>query len=178
MFDHFLTSLASVSVPILIIAGNHDSPDRLQYGNSFFRNHGIHISEMPPRKEEEHLEKIVLTDEYGDVNFYLLPFTKPSYVRHLFEDVKDLDHEKAISLLLDREDIDWDQRNVLVSHQFFVSGNGDPERSGSELQYVGGLDSVHTSVIEKFDYVALGHIHKHQIVGADHIRYSGTPMKI
>lgn len=134
MFDHFLTSLASVSVPILIIVGNHDSPDRLQYGNSFFRNHGIHISVMPPRKEEEHLEKIVLTDEYGDVNFYLLPFT--------------------------------------------VSGNGDPERSGSELQYVGGLDSVHTSVIEKFDYVALGHIHKHQIVGADHIRYSGTPMKI
>lgn len=177
VFDHFLTSLASVSVPILIIAGNHDSPDRLQYGNSFFRNHGIHISVMPPRKEQEHLEKIVLTDEYGDVNFYLLPFTKPSYVRHLFEDVKDLDYEKAISLLLEREDIDWDQRNILVSHQFFVSGNGDPERSGSELQYVGGLDSVHTSVIEKFDYVALGHIHKHQIVGADHIRYSGTPMK-
>lgn len=179
VFDHFLTELASVSVPVLIIAGNHDSPDRLQYGNNFFKSHGIHISVMPPQKKDEYLDKLTLKDEYGNVNFYLLPFTKPAYVRQIFDNQKDLDYEKAIAGLIERENIDWNERNVLVSHQFFVSGNDEPEKSGSELQYlsVGGLDSIHTTVVENFDYVALGHIHREQHVGKEYIRYSGTPMK-
>ena len=81
--------------------------------------------------------------------------------------------------MLEREEIDFTKRNILVAHQFFVGGNGEVERCDSELMYlsVGGIDSVHTDMVEAFDYVALGHIHGEQPVGKAHIRYSGTPLK-
>lgn len=123
IFDTFLNALADIkpSIPVLIIAGNHDSAARLKFASSFFRRHNIHISAMPPQSEQQLLEKITLQDAYGDVNFYLLPFTKPGYVRKLFEDGKITDYDSAVRALLERESIDYSKRNVLVAHQFFIA---------------------------------------------------------
>lgn len=186
IFDTFLNKISEVksfksglSIPVLIIAGNHDNPSRLNYASSFMKKNNIHIATFPPTTEEEHLQKIVLQDEYGMVNFYLLPFTKPGYVRNLFGEDKITDYNTAVRNLIERENIDYTQRNVLVAHQFFVSGQSSPEKCDSEMTYisVGGIDSVDVECVRRFDYVALGHIHGAQRIGEDFIRYSGTPLK-
>lgn len=181
VFDEFLNQLADIkpAIPVLIIAGNHDSAERLRYASSFMEKHQIYISVMPPQEEDEHIRKITLKDEFGDVNFYLLPFVKPGYVRHLFEEGVVTSYHSAIEALLSREEIDYSQRNCLLSHQFYVNGGQAPETSDSEQASitVGGLDSVDASLVEKFDYVALGHIHKPQCVLKPTIRYCGTPLK-
>ncbi len=180
LLDDFLCDLGDITpaIPVMIIAGNHDSAVRLNFASSFLEKHQIYISVMPPQAEEEHLKKVVLHDEHGPVNFYLLPFTKPGYVRGLFHD-KSLSYEDAFAGILGREKIDFSQRNVLAAHQFFVSGQKSPEKCESELAYlsVGGVDSIDTHVVSDFDYVALGHIHGRQSIGGPHIRYSGTPYK-
>lgn len=181
IFDRFLIELSEIkpAIPVLIIAGNHDSADRLNYASTFLEKHNIYISVYPPRNEDEHLKKVVLNDEYGNVNFYLLPFTRPAYVRHLFEEESITSYDSAVKALIEREDIDYSERNVLISHQFYVAENTKPETCDSEQIYisVGGIDSVDISAVEKFDYVALGHLHGAQSIGKRHIRYSGTPLK-
>lgn len=181
IFDQFLNDLSDItpSIPVLIIAGNHDSAERLNYASSFLEKHNIYISVLPPQTEEEHLKKVVLQDKHGAVNFYLLPFTKPGYVRHLFEEGSITGYDKAIAALIEREQIDYNERNVLISHQFYVFGDTVPETCDSEQVYlsVGGLDSVDITSVREFDYVALGHLHGSQQIGQKHIRYSGTPLK-
>ncbi|MHB8127918.1 MAG: exonuclease SbcCD subunit D [Mobilitalea sp.] len=181
VFNQFLIDLSEIQpgIPILIIAGNHDSAERLNYASSFLEKYKIYISVLPPQNEGEYLKKVVLKDVHGDVNFYLLPFTKPGYIRHLFEDGVVTSYDSAIATLMARENIDYSQRNVLVSHQFYISGDTVPETCESEQVYisVGGIDSVDVASIAKFDYVALGHLHGPQPIGKNHIRYSGTPLK-
>ena len=181
IFDEFLNNLADIqpSIPVLIIAGNHDNAKRLKYAGAFLEKQNIHVSVLPPQEKSEFLKKIILRDEYGEVNFYLLPFTKPGYVKHLFEDGEIQDYNGAVNAVIEREQIDCSKRNVLLAHQFFVSGGQEPEKCGSELAYisVGGIDSVDIDCVRKFDYVALGHIHGEQAIGEPHICYSGTPMK-
>ena len=181
IFDEFLNDLSQIQpeIPVLIIAGNHDNPQRLQYAAGFMEKHQIYISAQPPQSKEEMLKKVVLTDQYGEVNFYLFPFIKPGYVRHLFEEGEVTDYQSAYSKMLERECINYNKRNVLVSHQFFVSGANKPQICDSEQMNicVGGLDAIDTHIVEAFDYVALGHIHGKQSIGQTHIRYSGTPLK-
>jgi len=181
IFDRFLNDLSEIkpSIPILIIAGNHDSAERLNYASTFLEKHNIIISVMPPQKEEENIKKVILQDEYGEINFYLLPFVKPGYVRHLFEEGVVTSYDSAVASLLERESIDYSQRNVLLSHQFYVSGDITPQTCESEQVYisVGGIDSVDIASVKNFDYVALGHLHGAQQIGERHIRYSGTPLK-
>lgn len=181
LLNHFLEELSALTpqIPVLVIAGNHDSPDRLQYANAFLEKANIHIAVYPPREEEEHIKKVTLTDAYGPVHFYLLPFTKPALVRQLFAEGVVSSYDDAVREVLAREKIDFSERNVLLSHQFYVSGSKAPQTCESEVAYlnVGGLDAVDVSAIEKFDYAALGHIHGKQQVGSPHIRYSGTPYK-
>jgi exonuclease SbcD len=181
IFDTFLNNLSDItpSIPVLIIAGNHDSAERLQFASTFLAKHNIYISVFPPQTDDEHLKKVVLQDEYGDVDFYLLPFTKPGYVRHLFKDGMITSYDKAIAALIDREEIDYGRRNVLVSHQFYVSDDNLPDTCDSEQVFisVGGIDSVDIASVKRFDYVALGHLHGPQRIGEKHIRYSGTPLK-
>jgi len=181
IFDKFLNRLASItpSIPVLIIAGNHDSAMRLKFASSFLQKNNIYISVLPPQNREEHLKKITLKDEYGNVNFYMLPFTKPGYVRALFEEGAAEDYNSAVRAVIEREQIDTSERNVLIAHQFFISDTAEPEKCDSELAYlsVGGIDSVDIDCIRIFDYAALGHIHGAQAIGEEHIRYSGTPLK-
>lgn len=181
LFDEFLNDLADLepAIPVLVIAGNHDSAMRLKYASAFLEKHKIFISVLPPKNKEDYLKKVVLEDEYGKVNFYMMPFTKPGYIRGLVEEGTVPDYNNAIKIIIERENIDYSQRNVLLAHQFFVSKDKEPDKSDSELSYisVGGLDSVDIQWVRDFDYVALGHIHKSQSIGENHIRYSGTPYK-
>ncbi|TAH74975.1 MAG: exonuclease SbcCD subunit D [Anaerolineaceae bacterium] len=181
IFNRFLNNLSDIKpdIPVLIIAGNHDSAERLDYASLFLEKDNIYISVQPPNKEDEYLKKIVLKDEYGDVNFYMLPFTKPGYVRQLFEEGAITSYDSAIKALIERENIDYNKRNVLISHQFYISGDTSPETCDSEQVYitVGGIDSVDIDTVKDFDYVALGHLHGAQSIGRSHIRYSGTPLK-
>lgn len=180
MFDGFLNQLANVrpSIPVLVIAGNHDSPERLAYASSFLERHRIYLSVFPPKNEEEHLKKITLEDEYGPVDFYLMPFLKPGYVRGVSEE-EITDYESAVRVLLEREKIDYSKRNVILSHQFYVGEGGDTQTCDSEQAVImaGGLDKVSAGLLKNFDYGALGHIHGRQQAGFPWIRYSGTPYK-
>lgn len=181
MFGDFLGALSEISpkITVLIIAGNHDSPERLSYAGSFLEKHHIHLSVFPPKNQDEYLKKVVLQDEFGPVNFYLMPFFKPGYVRTLFKDNQPEGYEEAVRAVLKRENIDDEGRNVILSHQFYAGGGRDPETCESEQAVImtGGLDRVDASLLTDFDYAALGHIHGPQKVLKETIRYCGTPYK-
>ena len=184
VFDHFVGKLRE-SVPdsvIMMISGNHDSAPRVNCFRSVLGRQNIHMIGMPPQREEDHIEKVVLQDEYGPVNFYLLPFVKPSMVKLITgtdENGNNLSYNESIHRLIERENIDISQRNVLVSHQFYLPAGGnaeDVERMDSEVRTVGNIDQVSADVLDKFDYAALGHIHKPMRVGSEFYRYCGTPL--
>lgn len=184
LFDHFVTNL-SETLPdgtIMIISGNHDSAQRVDCFRSVLSKHRLYMIGMPPRTQEEHIEKVVLEDRYGTVNFYLLPFVKPSMVRQIVgegENGNGLSYNDTLHRLIGRECIHEKERNVIVSHQFYLPKGTDPdavERMDSEIRTVGNIDEIGADVLECFDYAALGHIHKPMTVGKDTIRYCGTPL--
>lgn len=185
VFDDFLTRLSAVKpvIPILVIAGNHDSAQRLDYASRLLGSHQIYIAGKAPESEEDHLKKITLTDEYGKVNFYLMPFLKPGYVRGLCGGEMPESYTAAVQAVLEREEIDPGERNVIVSHQFYTgrdSRTGEeisPKTCDSELLSVGGIDNVDISVLKEFDYAALGHLHGAQKAGSENVRYCGTLLK-
>ena len=192
VFDEFLTDLSEITpeIPILIISGNHDSPDRLKYASEILKRHHIYLAGNVPERPEEHIEKVTLHDAYGEVDFYLLPFMKPAYVKNIFVDgtpetysdaVKEIikQAENAGFIEFEREKIDYkDKRNVLVSHQFYVGEKAEsPETCDSEVFSVGGIDNVDIGSVKEFDYVALGHLHGAQCIGKPEIRYCGTLLK-
>lgn len=177
LFDSFITELTErcPDMVILIISGNHDSPERIDCYRSVLSRQNLYVVGLIP-KEGEHLEKIVLLDSFGEVNFYLLPFVKPFFVRPVVSE-EVTSYEDAVRVLLEQEEIDVTQRNVLVSHQFYVNGNSQVQRSESEILTVGNIDAVPSKLIMDFDYAALGHIHTPMRAGAEHLRYCGTPLQ-
>ena len=169
LLDWFLTELAARGLPVFAVSGNHDSADRIAFGAQLLAGSRVYVSPVfaaPPAP-------ITLTDEYGPVDVWLLPFLKPAAVRHVFPDEKIESYNDAIGCVLNACAPDPARRNVLVAHQF-VAGAAVCE---SEEPSVGGLDSVDVSLFEGFDYVALGHLHSPQKVGRDTARYCGTPLK-
>ena len=181
VFDEFLTDLSEITpeIPILIISGNHDSPDRLKYASEILKRHHIYLAGNVPERPEEHIEKVTLHDAYGEVDFYLLPFMKPAYVKNIFVDGTPETYSDAVKEIIKREKIDYkDKRNVLVSHQFYVGEKAEsPETCDSEVFSVGGIDNVDIGAVKEFDYVALGHLHGAQCIGKPEIRYCGTLLK-
>ena len=181
VFDEFLTDLSEITpeIPILIISGNHDSPDRLKYASEILKRHHIYLAGNVPERPEEHIEKVTLHDAYGEVDFYLLPFMKPAYVKNIFVDATPETYSDAVKEIIKREKIDYkDKRNVLVSHQFYVGEKAEsPETCDSEVFSVGGIDNVDIGSVKEFDYVALGHLHGAQCIGKPEIRYCGTLLK-
>ena len=181
VFDEFLTDLSEITpeIPILIISGNHDSPDRLKYASEILKRHHIYLAGNVPERPEEHIEKVTLHDAYGEVNFYLLPFMKPAYVKNIFVDGTPETYSDAVKEIIKRGKIDYkDKRNVLVSHQFYVGEKAEsPETCDSEVFSVGGIDNVDIGSVKEFDYVALGHLHGAQCIGKPEIRYCGTLLK-
>lgn len=179
LFDEFLTKLADLDpgCPILIISGNHDSSQRLEYASRILGRQKIYISGKLPETRQERLKKVTLTDQYGEVDFYLLPFLKPGYVRQLFDGDIPESYSEAVVRILEREHIDETRRNVLVSHQFYTGKGAQPKTCDSERFSVGGIDNVEISPLIGFEYAALGHIHGAQQVGKPYIRYCGTLLK-
>lgn len=197
VLDSFLNKLVDENIITFIIAGNHDSKEKLGYAKEILKNQKIYIS----NNYDKCMDKITLNDEYGNINFYMLPFFKNSEIRKIFEinSNKDeeyferlyevsvklgYDKEKEVDKLvkfytdinlsykaiLELEDINIDERNIIISHQFIKKAS----LSDSELKFIGGLEEIDANVFEKFDYVALGHLHRPQKVLKDTIRYSGT----
>lgn len=184
VFNRFIQGLreASPRSEIMAISGNHDSGLRLNLFREILKSQKIHMIGLPPQTPGEYVEKVVLEDEFGKVNFYLLPFVRPSMVKSIVgtdEKGNSLSYDQTIRRLLEREAVEERERNVLVSHQFYlpVGTEADQvERMDSEIQTVGNIDQVGGDVLEKFDYGALGHIHKPMKVGDDRFRYCGTPL--
>jgi exonuclease SbcD len=173
VLDDFLTDLAARRLQIFIVSGNHDSPERLDFGSRIMVKNGIHIAGT----FDGFLKIITLQDEYGPVNIYLLPFIKPAMVQPHFADQSIESYEDAVRVTIQAAQVDCGERNILAAHQFITSGALQPERSDSETVAVGGLDNIDASVFEPFDYVALGHLHGPQSIGRETIRYSGSPLK-
>jgi len=184
MFDHFIMMLneAVPAAEIMIISGNHDSGARVNLFRGVLRRQKIHMIGQPPRTPEEHIEKVTLQDTFGNVNFYLLPFVKPSMLKAITgtdANGNTLSYNDAIHLLIQREPVNRQERNVLVSHQFYLPAGTEAdkvERMDSEIVTVGNIDEVKADVLQSFDYAALGHIHKPMSVGSECCRYCGTPL--
>lgn len=179
VFDWFLTELTRIrpQVPVMIISGNHDSPERLAYAEGILANQQVYIAGFPPAGPEEYLKKITLSDSWGETDFWLLPFVKPGFVRKVFPGEEPENYQEAAERLLARETIDRERRNVIVTHQFYTAAGEKPRQSESETIVVGGLDQVDTGCLEAFEYAALGHIHRPQSMGRPTVRYCGTPLK-
>ena len=184
VFDSFITELkrAVPEAEMMLISGNHDSGLRLNCFREILDEQKVHMIGLPPRREEEYIEKVTLQDEFGPVNFYLLPFVKPSMVKQIVgvdENGNNLSYDATLHKLIAREEVNTTERNVLVSHQFYlpVGENAESvERMDSEIRTVGNIDAVASDVLEAFDYAALGHIHKPMKVGSELYRYCGTPL--
>ena len=169
LFDEFLYQLSSRNVNVFVISGNHDSPERISYGGRMMTENKIFLSPV----YDGNVKPISLNDDYGEVNFYLLPFIRPADIRRYFPDENIENYTDAVKVAIDNMNVDFSKRNILITHQFVTGA----ELSESEDIIVGGTDNVSGEVFDGFDYVALGHIHREQTVGKDNIRYCGTPLK-
>lgn len=184
LFDDFIGRLSRAlpDTEIMMISGNHDSAQRINVFRSVLQEHRIHMIGLPPADKNEYIEKVTLHDEFGPVHFYLLPFVKPFMVRKITgtrPDGTPLSYNESVRRLIERENIHTEERNVLVSHQFYLPKGTDPdsvERAESEVRTVGNIDEVDADILERFDYAALGHIHKAMKAGGDAYRYCGTPL--
>ena len=149
LFSEFLTNLYKLDVKVLVISGNHDSKDRLSFGNELFVDNGVYIEGVFNGK----LRCVTLSDDYGNVNFYMLPFVKPADVRVYFPDMEINSYEEAIRCIIDNNTINKKERNVIMVHQFVTASGIEIERSDSETISLGGIDNVDVSIFNNFDYV-------------------------
>ncbi len=186
LFNDFLTDMVRAGIPVLMISGNHDSPERLGFADAILEEEGIYIAGV----YKEELKKVEIADTYGNVSFVLMPFVKPASVgaKTSGEAVGNmLSMEKGGKEdNIDKDDMDKDNTNkegedgirrVLVTHYFVTDQGREPELSDGETTiHVGGLDNVEASLFDGFDYVALGHIHKPQKIGEREVYYAGAPL--
>lgn len=169
LFDDFLVSLSERELMIFIISGNHDSPERLSFGGRLMNPSGIYISPV----YKKGIKPIVLEDDYGKLNIYMLPFVKPVHVRGQFPELEITSYSQAIQIAIKDMQPNPKERNILITHQFVTGA----KRSESEDISVGGSDNIDGNLFKDFDYVALGHIHSPQKMLRETIRYCGTPLK-
>ncbi|MFC7687272.1 exonuclease SbcCD subunit D [Ureibacillus sp. GCM10028918] len=163
-------------VPVLSIAGNHDSPTRLQFGSKLMKETGLHIA-----GDITDLQPIILNDEFGEVHFHLVPFTEPSTVKSVYEDGSISTHDDAMKKIVEKieEKMDKSKRHVFIGHAFVTPyGEKLDNTSDSERPLaIGGSECVSAEYFEPFHYTALGHLHKAHYVLNETIRYSGSPLK-
>ena len=169
LFDDFLYKLSQRNLKVFIISGNHDSAERIAFGARLFDKTGIYMSPV----YTGNISPIEMSDEFGKINIYMLPFIKPVHVRRYFPDTEISSYTDAVSKVIENMHLDIGIRNILITHQFVTGAS----RTESEDISVGGSDNVNADVFRDFDYVALGHIHRSQSCGSEYIRYSGTPLK-
>ena len=178
LFDEFLTDISSDGIRVLAITGNHDSAERLTYASHLMKKAGVFVSPVYRGKTE----KVTLKDKSGPVNIYLQQFVKPADVRQYHPDETIDNYTDALQVCIQAMDVNPNERNILVAHQYVTSGEGEDmwkaDRCESEEPSVGGLGNVDIRVFAPFDYVTLGHLHRPQnCAGKESVRYCGSPLK-
>ena len=173
LMSRMLTALAERGIPVMLVAGNHDSVQRLSFARPLLEREGLHIS--PALSGSPELSRVVLHDAYGPVTFWLLPYVYPALIAQALGEESFRDSDTALRALLARQPVDFAQRNVLIAHQNVTAGGVEAQRGGSESM-VGGVGQIDYSAFDGFDYVALGHIHAACPVGRESVRYAGSPL--
>lgn len=178
LLDEVLAKIIlDLKTPVLAVAGNHDSPGRLNFGSRLMKMNELHIA---GHVHKEH-QAVVLNDQFGEVHFHLVPYTDPSMVRYAFEDDTIRSHNDAMKAITEniKGAYDTQARHVFVGHAF-VTPHGEQEENTSDSERplsIGGAEHVDAHHFEGFHYTALGHLHKAHYVRNETIRYSGSPLK-
>ena len=173
LLSRMLTGLSEREIPVMMVAGNHDSVQRLSFASPMLARQGLHISR--PLYGTDQLVRVTLEDEYGPVTFWLMPYVYPAMISQALGEESLRDYDAAIRALLDRQNVDFSQRNLLIAHQNVTANGAEVERGGSESM-IGGVGQIDYRCFDGFDYVALGHIHAACAVGRDTVRYAGSPL--
>lgn len=170
LFDRFLTELAEVCPAVLIIPGNHDSAERLSFAADILKRQGVYLA----APFTDSVPRVRLNDEFGAVDFWLLPYVKPVQVRRCYEDAADITtYDEAIARIMQEVHPEPGIRAVLLAHQLLTGA----QTCESEELAIGGQDNVSAGRFGAFCYVALGHLHQAQQVERPEIRYAGSPLK-
>ncbi|NOU92193.1 exonuclease subunit SbcD [Paenibacillus sp. LMG 31456] len=178
LLDSMLEAIVlRLKIPVLAIAGNHDSPSRLDFGSRIMKASGFHIA----GELTYPFEPVVLRDEHGEVHFHLIPYAEPGKVRYLLGDDEIKTHNDAMAKITEaiKATMDPNARHVLVGHAFVTPG-GEAEANTSDSERplsIGGAEHVSAKHFEGFTYTALGHLHQAHHVGNETVRYSGSPLK-
>ena len=173
LLNGFLSALSRMKVPVLLIAGNHDSAERLSFLSGVLGMQGIHIA----GEYAMGAHPVTLCDEFGPVHFHLLPFFRPGVVRSQLPEARIETYDDAVRAAVGHMNVNTSERNVLLAHHFVCSAGQMPMQSDSEMPFLGGLELVHASNFDDFDYVALGHLHHPQKIGRETVRYAGSPIQ-
>lgn len=177
LLNNFLNKVINeIGIKVLMISGNHDGGERLSFGNNLLSEKGLYIEGVMSKDPK----CVKLNDEYGTVNFYLVPYAHPAEIRKIYEDDSIRNHNDANKAIVDKilDSCPKNERNILVSHGYVTGDNIEIEESDSERPLsIGGTDYIDCSIYNFFDYVALGHLHGRQKVGNEKIRYSGSLLK-
>lgn len=173
LLDQTLSRIVlDLGVPVVMVAGNHDSPDRLGFGSRILAQRGLVVAGAP----SDRVPSLRLHDEHGPLDIHALPYCEPAAVRQVFPDAAVPDHAAAMARMVEHllAQAPAGVRRVLVGHAFVAGGLvAESERALS----VGGAGTVDAASLAAFDFVALGHLHRRQSVGSDRIRYSGSLFK-
>jgi len=168
-----LRFIQELSIPVLIIAGNHDGNERLEFGSELLANSQLYIEGMPKKE----VKKLTIKG----VNFYLFPYADYVKIRHLLNRNDIHNNEDALKAQVDQvmESFDPDEINVMIMHGYLINQTPESvESSDSERPLsIGTAEYVDVNIVKDFDYVALGHLHKAQKVKSEEVRYSGSPLK-
>ncbi|MHA6483205.1 exonuclease SbcCD subunit D [Paenibacillus sp. strain BS8-2] len=169
------TIVVELGVPVIAIAGNHDSPDRIGFGSLLMEGRGLYLA----GQLRNDLAPVVLDDGFGEVHFHLVPYADPAIIRHELADESIRTHDDAMKAIVSRLPLAEGARHVLVGHAFVTpSGEAADNTSDSERPLaIGGAEHVSASHFESFHYTALGHLHQAHFVRHERIRYSGSPLK-
>lgn len=162
-----------LNIKTFMIAGNHDSKERLSFVGDLLKSSGLYIAGTLSKK----IEKITIENEKKEkANIYLLPYIEPHNIKSLYPEAEVKTHNDAIHYYCKDmiASLDINETNILVAHGFFQYGSNEAD---IEENSVGGSDLVDATIFSDFDYVALGHLHSARPIGCDKMRYSGSPLK-
>lgn len=175
LLDWFLTKLSQMGKTVFMISGNHDSDERLQFGSTLLRAKKVFIA----GRYDGTIEHIEMQDEHGPFHVWLLPYVKASRVAHFFPEGDTSTYDAAFRTAISACDVNEQERNVILVHQFVTGKTEEPTLAGSEsaMVSVGTIEKIGYDCFDQFDYVAMGHIHGCQAVGRETCRYAGSPLK-
>lgn len=169
LFDRFVSELAAMGKKVFVISGNHDSAQRISYFSVLVKPSGVYMTEA----FEGQMQSVTLSDAYGELVIWMLPFLRPQQVKRFLPEEKIVTYQDAMQAVLRQTPIDKKKRNILMCHQFITGA----ATSDSEDRSIGGLEQIDAALFDAFDYVALGHIHRPQKIRRQTLRYAGSPLK-